>query len=196
MRSRAWCGARTSGTRRVARGATPTMTACPTGTTATTIAASRPAAAGAMPTTTACPTATTARRTIRTGAERRSGRALLLGPQHAARGPVARLDVEEQHVDGFGLAAQGVDAGLRQGGDELPFLLGGAAFEQVDTDRWHGVAPCEWARMLGPVHPIFARCVASQKGPVLGAPVQPHSRAASWRNDAMGLFGRNPEGTG
>jgi hypothetical protein len=41
---------------------------------------------------------------------------------------------------------------------------------------------------------MFGRCVASQKGSVLGAAAQPHIRAASCRNDAMGPFDSQPEG--
>jgi hypothetical protein len=49
---------------------------------------------------------------------------------------------------------------------------------------------------LGPVHTIFPRCVADQKGHAQGAKRSRGRPPARPRNAAHGLFGRNPKGMG
>jgi hypothetical protein len=49
---------------------------------------------------------------------------------------------------------------------------------------------------LGPVHTIFSRCVADQKGHAQGAKRSRGLPPARLCNAAHGLFGRNPKGTG
>ena len=55
-----------------------------------------------------------------------------------------------------------------------------------------------WARggasKLGPVHTIFARCVAIQKSQALGAKRSWGAAPARLGNDADGSFGLQPEG--
>src|SRR5687768_395354 len=70
-----------------------------------------------------------------------STRLLLLGPQLAAGGPVARLHVEQQDVHLLGLGAEGVHASLRDGLHQVALLLRRAAFEHVDSDGGHRFSP-------------------------------------------------------